>query len=96
MPPPPLSLSPSVATPIQSGVMREWCGRKRFGTKPVNQRGGGPGATDARVVRSEQVVEVWECLLGPLTFVTEASYNPVLKDHTDIIESPWMELNGDH
>lgn len=56
----------------------------------------GPGAAGAGVVGSEQVMEVWECLLGPLTFVTEASYNPVLKDHTDIIESPWMELNGDH
>ena len=41
----------------------------------------------AGVVGSEQVMEVWECLLGPLTFVTEASYNPLLKDHTDIMES---------
>lgn len=56
----------------------------------------GPGPAGAGVVGSEQVTEVWECLLGPLTFVTKASYNPVLKDHTDIMESPWMELNGDH
>lgn len=52
------------------------------------ERERGPGAAGAGVVRSEQVTEVWECLLGPLTFVTKASYNPVLKDHTDIIESP--------
>lgn len=56
----------------------------------------GPGDAGAGVVGSERVMEVWECLLGPLTFVVEASYNPVLKDHTDIMESPWMELNGDH
>ena len=49
---------------------------------------GARGAASAGVVGSEQVMEVWECLLGPLTFVTEASYNPVLKDHTDIMESP--------
>lgn len=48
----------------------------------------GLGAAGAEVVGSERVTEVWECLLGPLTFVTEASYNPVLKDHTDIMESP--------
>lgn len=47
-----------------------------------------PGAADGGVVGSEQVTEVWECLLGPLTFVIEASSNPLLKDHTDIIESP--------
>lgn len=46
----------------------------------------GPEAAHGGVVGSEQVTEVWECLLGPLTFVTEASSNPVLKDHTDIIE----------
>lgn len=49
---------------------------------------GDPGAADAGVMGSEQVMEVWECLLSPLTFVTEASSNPVLKDHTDIIERP--------
>lgn len=33
----------------------------------------GPGAAAAGVVGSEQVMEVWECLLSPLTFVAEAS-----------------------
>lgn len=60
-----------------------------------SERGWGEPA-GAGVVGSEQVMEVWECLLSPLTFVTEASYNPVLKAHTDIMKSPWIELNGDH
>lgn len=81
----------SISWPVQSSVMSvSDVAENRLGQSRLTSRASerGPGAADARVVGSEQVMEVWECLLGPLTFVTEASYNPVLKDHTDIIESP--------
>lgn len=78
-----LPSSPSVSLSTSPGVMCV-C----LCVRDVAVRGAGQsrltrdtvrGAASVGVVGSERVMEVWECLLGPLTFVTEASYNPVLK-----------------